>query len=67
MTGRYESKVLASVHEAALGLAEAAVRSQQTVTAFDEMFLTLVEELAPEKIREIRLRENAAKRCTRVV
>ena len=40
MTKQYESEVLASVHEAALGLAEAGVMSKQTMRKFDEMCLT---------------------------
>ena len=60
MTKRYESEVLVSVHEAALGLVEAGVMSKRTMKAFDEMCLTPVEDLAPEEIREIRLRENAS-------
>ena len=34
--------------------------SQWTMKDFDEMCLTPVEDLAPERIREIRLRENAS-------
>ena len=34
--------------------------SKRTMKAFDEMYLTPVEEMAPERIREIRLRENAS-------
>ena len=60
MTKQYGSKVLASVHEAALGLAEAGVMSKRTMKAFDEMCLTPVEDLAPEEVREIWLRENAS-------
>ena len=60
MTKRYESDVLASVHETALGMMEAGVVTKQTMKVFDEMCLTPVEDLAPEQIREIRLRENAS-------
>ena len=60
MTKQYESEVLASVHEAALDLVEAGVMSKRTMKAFDERCLTPVEDLAPEEIREIRLRENAS-------
>ena len=52
--------MLASVHEAALGLADAGVMSKRTMKAFDEMCLTPVVDLAPEEIREIRLREHAS-------
>ena len=52
MTKRYESEVLASVHEAALGLVEAGVMSKRTMKEFDRMCLTPVEDLEPEKIRK---------------
>ena len=60
MARQYGSEVLASVHETALGMTEAGVMEKRTMKAFDEMCLTPVEELAPERIREIRLRENAS-------
>ena len=60
MTKRYKSKALAAAHEAALGLAEAGVMSKRTMRAFDEMCLTPIEEMTPEEIHELRLRENAS-------
>ena len=60
MTKRYESEVLASVHETALGMMEAGVMSKRTMRKFDEMCLTPVEEMSPEAIRELRLRERAS-------
>lgn len=60
MTKQYRSDALAAVHETAFGLTEAGVLSKQTMKAFDAMCLTPVEELRPEQIREIRLRENAS-------
>ena len=60
MAKGYRSDVLASVHETALGMTEAGVMAKRTMKAFDEMCLTPVEDLAPERIREIRLRENAS-------
>ena len=60
MAGGYGSDVLAAVHETALGMTEAGVMSKRTMKTFDEMCLTPVEEMAPERIREIRLRENAS-------
>ena len=60
MTKQYESEVLASVNEAALGLAEAGLMSKQTMRKFDEMCLTPVKEMTPEDIRELRLREHAS-------
>ena len=60
MAKQYGSDVLASVHETALGMAEAGVMSKRTMKDFDEMCLTPVEEMAPEDIRALRLRENAS-------
>ena len=60
MPRQYGSDVLASVHETALGMREAGVMSKRTMKAFDEMCLTPVEDMAPERIREIRLRENVS-------
>ena len=60
MGKQYKSDALASVHETALGLAEAGVMEKRTMKAFDEMCLTPVEELTPDEIRNIRLREKAS-------
>ena len=37
-----------------------AVNTKRTMKAFDEMCLTPVEDMPPEKIRALRLRENAS-------
>jgi putative transcriptional regulator len=60
MTRQYKSEALAAAHEAALGMTEAGVMSKRTMKVFDEMCLTPVEDMAPERIREVRLRENAS-------
>ena len=60
MTKQYRSEALASVHEAALGLAEAGLMSKRTMRKFDEMCLTPVREMTPEDIRALRLREHAS-------
>ena len=60
MNKQYKSEALAAAHEAALGLAEAGMMSKRTMRAFDEMCLTPVEEMTPEDIRALRLRENAS-------
>ena len=60
MTKRYESEILASVHETALGMTEAGVMSKRTMRKFDEMCLTPVEDMTPEAIRELRRRERAS-------
>ena len=58
MTKQYKSEALAAAHEAASGLAEAGLMSKRTMRAFDELCLTPVEEMAPEDIRVLRLRES---------
>ena len=60
MAKQYKSAALAAAHETALGLAEAEVMPKRTMKAFDEMCLTPVEEMTAEKIRELRIRENAS-------
>ena len=60
MTRQYKSEPLAAAHETALGLTEAGVMGKRTMKVFDEMCLTPIEDLAPERIREIRMRENAS-------
>ena len=60
MTKQYKSEALAAAHEATLGLAEAGLMSKRTMRAFDEMCLTSVEEMVPEDIRALGLRENAS-------
>ena len=52
--------MLAAVHETALGIAEAGVMAKRTMREFDEMCLTPVEEMSPEEIRALRMRENAS-------
>ncbi len=60
MGKQFRSDALASVHETAAGLAEAALLDKQTMKAFDAMCLTPVEALSPLQIREIRTRERAS-------
>ena len=61
MTKRYKSEALAAAHETALGLTEAGVVAKRTMKAFDEMCLAPVEEMTPEDIRELRIRERASR------
>lgn len=61
MARRYGSDALAAAHETALGLTEARIMAKQTMRSFDEMRLTPVEDLAPEEIRDLRIRENASR------
>ena len=60
MNEQYKSEALAAAHETALGLAEAGLMARRTMKVFDEMCLTPVEDMAPARIREIRMRENAS-------
>ena len=60
MTKQYKTDALAAVHETALGLTEAGVMAKRTMKVFDETCLTPVEDMAPERIRETRLREKAS-------
>ena len=60
MAKQYKSEALAAAHEAATGLAEAGLMSKRTMRAFDEMCLTPVQEMLPEDIRALRLREYAS-------
>ena len=60
MAKQYKSEALAAAHETAQGLADTGVMAKRTMKAFDEMCLTPVEQMPPEKIRALRLRENAS-------
>ena len=60
MARQYKSDALAAVHETAQGLTESGVMAKRTMKAFDEMCLTPVVEMTPERIRELRIRENAS-------
>ena len=60
MARQYKSEPLAAAHETAQGLADAGVMAKRTMRAFDEMCLTPVQDMPPETIRALRLRENAS-------
>ena len=49
-----------STHETALGMTAAGVMSKRTMKVFDKMCLTPVDDMAPERIPEILLGENAS-------
>lgn len=59
-TKQYRSSVMASIHETAEGLHSAGVMSKKTLREFDELCLTPIQPLAPDEIRELRLREGAS-------
>ncbi len=60
MAKEYRSEALAAVHETAFGMTEAGVMAKRTMREFDEMCLTPIEEMSPEEIRALRLRESAS-------
>ena len=60
MAKQYKSEALAAVHETAAGLTESGVMAKWTMRAFDEMCLTPVEDMSPDAIRALRIRENAS-------
>ena len=60
MAKQYKSDALAAAHETALGLSKAGVMAKRTMRVFDDLCLTPVEDMTPEEIREIRMRENAS-------
>jgi putative transcriptional regulator len=59
-TKQYRSSLMASIHETAEGLHSAGVMNKRTMREFDELCLTPIQPLAPEEIRELRLREGAS-------
>ena len=59
MAERYGSDALAAAHETARVLMQASATPKRTVRTFHGMCLTPVEEMSPENIRTLRLRENA--------
>ena len=60
MAKEYRSEALAAVHETAFGMTEAGVMAKRTMREFDAMCLTPIEEMSPEEIRALRLRESAS-------
>ncbi len=57
---QYRSKLMASVHETAEGLHAAGLMEKRTLREFDELCLTPIQQLGPEEIRALRLREGAS-------
>lgn len=58
MPKKYRSDALAAVHETMEALHEIGAVNKQTMREFDEACLTPVQVLAPDEIRQIRLREH---------
>ncbi len=60
MTRQYGSDALAAVYETARELADAGLMDKRTMRTFDELCLTPVEQMSPERIRELREREKVS-------
>ena len=58
MVKKYRSEAFAAVHETMEALREIDAIDKQTMREFDEACLTPIHVLAPEEIKEIRLREH---------
>jgi putative transcriptional regulator len=57
---RYESEILAAVHETAADLAAAGLIDKRTMRDFDALCLTPIEPLSAEEIRQIREKEKVS-------
>lgn len=57
MTKKYRSDAFAAIHETMEALYDIGAVDKQTMREFDEACLTPIQVLAPEEIKEIRLRE----------
>ena len=60
MNKQYKSKIMAAVHETADDLHSAGIMPARTMREFDAICLTPVQELTPEEIYSLRLREEAS-------
>jgi len=58
MNKKYRSQAFASIHETMEALHDIGALDKQTMREFDEACLTLIRDLNPDQIKEIRLREN---------
>lgn len=60
MKMKYRSDALRAIHETSCDLHDAGVMDKSTLRKFDEMCLTPIRPMKPQKIREIRKREHAS-------
>jgi putative transcriptional regulator len=58
MTKKYQSDLMASVHETASDLYKAGGMDKKTMREFDVLCLTPVQEMTPRKIRALRTRDD---------
>ena len=60
MKKQYKSSIMAAVHETAEDLHAAGVMPTRTLREFDALCLTPMQQLTPEEIRALRVREEAS-------
>lgn len=60
MKKQYKSSITAAIHETAEDLHAAGVMPARTLREFDALCLTPVQQLTPEEIRALRVREEAS-------
>jgi len=60
MKKQYKSSIIAAVHETAEDLHAAGVMPTRTLREFDALCLTPMQQLTPEEIRALRVREEAS-------
>ena len=58
MPKKYRSDALAAIHETMEALHEVGAVDRQTMREFDETCLTPIEEMLPEQIKALRIREH---------
>ncbi len=60
MPKKYKSPALAALHESMQGLHDIGIINRQTMHRFDESCLTPVEDMTPEEIAEMRIKEGVS-------
>ena len=60
MPKKYRSDVMASIHETATDLFAVGGMDRKTMRKFDVLCLTPIQEMTPQRIRELRPREKAS-------
>jgi|ERR1035438_59365 putative transcriptional regulator len=60
MPKKYRSDVMASIHETATDLFAVGGMDRKTMRKFDVLCLTPIQEMTPQRIRELRTREKAS-------
>lgn len=60
MPKKYRSHAMAAIHETAVDLHRVCGMDKMTMSKFDALCLTPIQEMTPKKIRALRARENAS-------